>query len=181
MFLKPCKWWDIYHINWLAGFLPAIVCHYSSHLQSKLKQVQFCTATECSDVGSLYMSDHAEQIWTAYLHDFGLFYHENITLVLVGGFNPFKKTARQIQKGMKIIKYFYYCVCSSKLIPIFFLKSSLIPGNHSWQTTHAAALPLSILNNQTQTTLSPPLVNVWLVGFKKRYASLSNMLTNQLS
>ena len=20
---KPCKWWDVYHINWLAGFLPS--------------------------------------------------------------------------------------------------------------------------------------------------------------
>ena len=24
-YIKPCKQWDIYHINWLAGFLPSTV------------------------------------------------------------------------------------------------------------------------------------------------------------
>ena len=23
--MKPCKWWDFYHMNWLAGFLPSRV------------------------------------------------------------------------------------------------------------------------------------------------------------
>ena len=33
--IKPCKWWDIYQINWLAGFLPSTVCFLNGILKTK--------------------------------------------------------------------------------------------------------------------------------------------------
>ena len=32
IYIKPCKWWEIYHINRLAGFFPSTVCHLSTSI-----------------------------------------------------------------------------------------------------------------------------------------------------
>ena len=35
--MKPCEWWDIYHINWLAGFL----CHHQYGINKQASCISF--------------------------------------------------------------------------------------------------------------------------------------------